>query len=115
MQTAMNKHKNSSIVIKKDNPTIVLELLATEDPSFVRLHLQKTPEYMALLSANEAWVVHFTCERDYHPIWQSDEELSGGLNVVHFAHDPDFTNMVMSTRWKDRAGNTHENRRLLRV
>ena len=68
MQTAMNKHKNSGIVIKKDNPTIFLELLATEDPSFVRLHLQKTPEYMALLSANEVWVAHFTCEWDYHPI-----------------------------------------------
>ena len=116
LQTDMKKHKYSDIVIKKkDNPTIVLELLATGDTSFVQSHIEKTPEYMALLSANEAWVVHFTCERDYHPIWQSDEELSGGLNVVHFAHDPDFTNMVMSTRWKDRAGNTHENRRLLRV
>jgi hypothetical protein len=72
---------------------------------------------MALLSANEAWVVHFTCERDYHPIWQSDVEfkLSGGINVVHFAHDLDFTNMVMSTRWKDRAGNKHEDWRLLTV
>ena len=71
---------------------------------------------MALLSADEAWVVHFTCEPDDHPIWQSDVELSGGVNVVHFAHDLDFTNVVMSARWKDRAGNTqHEDRRLLTV
>jgi len=114
LQTHMKKH---NIVIKsEDNPMIVLELLATEDTSFVRSHIQKTPEYMALLSVNEVWVVHFTCERDYHPIWQSDVELSGGINVVHFAHDLDFTNVVMSTRWKDRAGNIqHEDRRLLTV
>lgn len=117
LQTDTKKHKFSDIVIKRqDDPMIVLEILATGDTSFVRSHIQKTPEYMALLSANEAWVVHFTCERDYHPIWQSDEELSGGINVVHFVHDLDFTNVVMSTRWKDRAGNIwHEDRRLLMV
>ena len=69
LRTDTKKHKYSDIVIKKkDNPTIVLELLATGDPSFVREHIQKTPESMALLSANEVWVAHFTCERDYHPI-----------------------------------------------
>jgi hypothetical protein len=116
LQTHMKNHKYSDIVIKrKDDPTIVLELLATGDTSFVRSHIQKTPEYMALLSTKEAWVVHFTCERDYHPIWQSDVELSGGVNVVHFAHDLDFTNVVMSTRWKDRAGNIHHEARRLTV
>ena len=118
LQTHMkNKHKYSDIVIKdSDNPTIVLELVATGDTSLVRSHIQKAPECMALLSADEAWVVHFTCEPDYHPIWQSDVELSGGVNVVHFAHDLDFTNVVMSARWKDRAGNIqHEDRRLLTV
>jgi hypothetical protein len=80
----------------------------------VQLYIQKTPEYIALLSAKEVWVVHFTCEWDYHPIWQSDVELSGGVNVVHFTHDLDFTNMVMSTCWKDRAGNVQrEDRRLM--
>ena len=117
LRTHVEKHKYSDIVIKKtDEPTIVLELLATGDASFVRSHIQKTPEYMALLSGNEAWVVHFTCEHDYRPIWQTDEELLGGINVVHFAHDLDFTNVVMSTHWKDRAGNIrHEDRRLLTV
>ena len=86
------------------------------DLSFVWLHIQKTPEYVSLLSADEAWVVHFTCEQDYHPIWQSNEELLSSVNVVHFAHDLDFTNVVMSTHWKDRAGNIQrEDGRLLTV
>ena len=79
-------------------------------------HIQKTSEYMARLSANEAWVVHFTCEQDYHPIWQSDVELSSGINAVHFVHDLDFKDVVMSTRWKDHTGNIqHEDQRLLTV
>ena len=95
---------------------IVLELLATEDKSFVQSHIKKTLQYMELLSADEAWVVHFTGERDYHTIWQSDAELLGGINVVHFAHDLDFINVVMSTHWRDCAGNNqHEDRRLLTV
>ncbi|KIM39967.1 hypothetical protein M413DRAFT_446873 [Hebeloma cylindrosporum] len=109
LQNDANKHEYSDIVLKKeDHPTIVLELLATEEPSFVQSHIEKTPERMELVSAEEAWVVHFTCEQDYHPIWQSDAELLQGVNVVHFAHDIDFTKAAMSARWKDRAGNTQQ-------
>lgn len=117
LQNDMKKHRYSDIVIKnEDNPSIVLELLATGEPGFVKSHIQKTPEYMALLSGKEAWVVHFTCQQDYNPVWQSDEELSGGVNVVHFAHDLEFKQVVMSTRWKDRGGNVHqENKQLLVV
>ena len=93
LQTDMKKHKYSDIVIQRnDDPMIVLELLATGDTGFVQWHIQKTPKYTALLSAKEAWVVHFTCKQDYHPIWQSDVELLGSVNVVHFTHDLDFTN-----------------------
>jgi hypothetical protein len=100
----LKRHMYSDIVFKKDSLTIVLVLLATGEPSFVESHIRKTPEYAALLSANEAWVVHFTRQEDYHPIWQSDMELSKSINVVHFAHDPGFTKVVMSARWKDCAG-----------
>ena len=103
-----SKHKYSDIVLKKDNVTIVLELLATGEPNSVRSHIQKTPQYSALLSADEAWVVHFTRQEDYQPIWQSDVQLSNGLNVVHFAHDLGFTNVVMSARWKDCGGQIQE-------
>ena len=96
----LKRYKYSEIVFKKDSHTIVLELLATAEPSSVESHIRKTSEYAALLSANEAWVVHFTRQEDYHPIWQSDMSV----NVVHFAHDPGFTNVVMSARWKDCAG-----------
>lgn len=100
--------KDSDIVLKKGNQTIVLELLATGEPSSVTSHIQKTPGYAALLSANEAWVVHFTRQAEHQPIWQSDTDLSQNINVVHFAHDLGFTNVVMSARWKDCAGETQE-------
>ena len=100
----LGRHKYSDIVLKKNSHTIVLKLLATGEPSSVESHIQKTPEYAALLSANEAWVVHFTRQEDYLPIWPSDMSV----NVVHFAHDPGFTNVVMSARWKDCAGEIQE-------
>ena len=93
-------HKYSDIVLKKDGVTIVLELFATGEPSLVESHIQKTPEYAALVSANETWVVLFALEDDYHPIWQSDVSV----NVVHFAHDPGFTNVLMSALWKNCEG-----------
>jgi hypothetical protein len=105
LQTDQNKHKYCDIVISKPTtPTVVLELLATGDVSFVRAHIEKTPYYKDLLSADEAWVVHFTCEDDYldHPTWQSDEQLQReGINVVHFWHDQGFSTASMSARWKD--------------
>jgi len=52
-----NSKRHSDIVLKKGSWTIVL---ATEEPSSVESHIRKTPECAALLSANEAWVVHFT-------------------------------------------------------
>ncbi|KAF8812558.1 hypothetical protein BYT27DRAFT_7087461, partial [Phlegmacium glaucopus] len=117
LQTDLNKHKFSDIVIKKNDWTVVLELLATGTPSSIKSHIQKTAEYKELLSANEAWVIHFTCEDNYEPTWQSDAELLSGINVIHFAHSTtDFTNVLMSTHWKDHAGNTQqEDNRLLEV
>jgi hypothetical protein len=51
---------------------------------------------MDLLHSSEGWIVHFTCEDNYKPIWQSDAELEKGVNVVHFAHDVGLTRMLMS-------------------
>ena len=104
------RYKYSDIVLKNDiQPwqTILLELLATGEPSSVESHIQKTLEHARLLSANEAWVVHFTREEDYNPIWPS-EALSKIVNVVHFAHDPGFTSVVMNACWKDCAGEMQE-------
>jgi hypothetical protein len=76
--------------------------LATGDPNFGMSHTQKTTDYMTLLSANEACVIHVTGEADYLPIWQSEVELG------KFAPDLDFTNVLMSARWKDCAGNIQQ-------
>jgi hypothetical protein len=100
------RNKYFDIVIKRtDYETILLELLATGEPKFVESHIQKTPEYMALLSASTAWVIHFTCEMNYTPIWQSSDLLSRGINVVHFSHNFEFTEVQMSACWKDCRGN----------
>ncbi|ORZ11682.1 hypothetical protein BCR41DRAFT_356755 [Lobosporangium transversale] len=89
-------------------PTVVIELLATGSQTSIKDHISKTPTYRRLLSAEEAWVVHFTREDDYfeHPHWQTDAELEQGVNLVHFWHDRDFNTVRMSARWKDRSGNT---------
>jgi len=106
LKNRLKEHKYPDIVIKKSNhPTVVLELLATGDRHSVQSHIEKTPEYMALLSADEAWVVHFTCQDPYPPVWPSSAGLEKGVNVVHFAHDLTFTRVLMSTHWKDCAGN----------
>jgi hypothetical protein len=91
-------------VLKNNDLVIVLELLATGDPGFVSSHIEKTLEYMSLLSAKEGWVVHFTCDEHvgYSPIWQSDVELENGVNVVHFSHDG----------WKDHMGEVQKSERV---
>jgi hypothetical protein len=70
---------------------------------------------MDLLHANEGWIVHFTCEDNYQPIWQSDAVLEKGVNVVHFAHDVAFTHMLMWAHWKDATGNTMQDTRTLDI
>ncbi|KAM6503857.1 hypothetical protein JOM56_000800 [Amanita muscaria] len=106
LQDDSKKHKYCDIVIKKeDQPIIVFELLATGEPSSVKSHIQKTPAYKVLLAAEEAWVVHFTCQKDYCPIWQSDLD---DVNVVHFAHDFEFTRVLVNARWKDYNGEDQE-------
>ena len=87
---------------------IVLELLATENENTIRSHIEKTPEYKSLLGAEEAWVVHFTCQDNFRPVWQSDTELDDGVNVVHFSYDINFRRVWMHARFKDTAGKVEE-------
>jgi hypothetical protein len=48
--------------------------------------------------------------------WETDAELLNSIKVVHFTHDLEFTNVLMSTRWRDYAGNIEqEDSRLLTV
>jgi hypothetical protein len=85
LRNALDKHKYTDIVLQEDkNPMIFFELLATVTPSVIRSHIEKTPEYKSLLAADEAWVVHFTCEDDFRPTWQFDTDLDAEVNVAFF-------------------------------
>ena len=106
LKNKLNQDRYPDIVIKKlGHPTVVLELLATGDRHFIQSHIEKTPEYMALLSADEAWVVHFTRQEPFDPVWESPAGLGRGVNIVHFVHDLAFASVLMSARWQDHAGN----------
>jgi len=114
LQTMVGEHKYSDIILKKsDAPPIVLEILATGDEDFVKSHINKTCEYMELLSAKEGWVIHFTCEDNYKPVWQSRELLNKGVNVVHFVHDVKFKKIQMYAWWK--RGRARRESRILHI
>jgi len=110
----LDRQKYTDIVLDKDIK-IVLEVLATRNETSIRSHIDKTPEYKSLLAAEEAWVVHFTCQDDFRPIWQSDAELDVGVNVVHFSHDINFTRVRMHARFKDTAGKVKKIDELLAI
>lgn len=88
------RHKYSDIVLRKrDNEPIILELLATEEESFIKYRIDKIPTYMNTLSAVEGWVIHFTCEDNFTPVWQNSQRRRG-VNVVHVIHGKDFKNVT---------------------
>jgi hypothetical protein len=104
LRTQERRDQYTDITLKNGDETIIMELLATEDPSVIQSHFEKTPEYMALHSADQVWVIHFTCEKDYEPVWQSDAQLAKGLNMVHFSHGREFSEIQIWARWRDDEG-----------
>ncbi|CAB4430237.1 unnamed protein product [Rhizophagus irregularis] len=52
------------IVITADHQRIVLELLATATKNDLDEHFERVLKYAELLSADDIWIVHFTCEDD---------------------------------------------------
>jgi hypothetical protein len=97
-------HKYSDINVTGERSKCVLEPLATGHPDFVKEHIERTKQYKDNLGAEEAWVVHFTREDDYlaDPMWQSEELLIDDINVIHFWHNLEFTNVRMSAKVKGR-------------
>jgi hypothetical protein len=57
-----NKLLYSDIVITADHQRIVLELLATATKNDLDEHFERVLKYAELLSADNIWIVHFTCE-----------------------------------------------------
>jgi hypothetical protein len=92
-----DKHTYSDIVIKTLKQTIVLELLATATEKELDGHFVKVLDYAEELSANEMWIVHFTCEDYITPYWPSDRKFDK-INVVHFFHDQMLKNIQMNVR-----------------
>jgi hypothetical protein len=92
-----DKHTYSNIVIKTPKQTIVLELLATATKKELDEHFVKVLDYAEKLSANEMWIVHFTCEDYTTPYWPSNRKFDK-INVVHFFHDQMFKNVQMNVR-----------------
>ena len=86
-----DKHTYSDIVVKTPSQMVVLELLATATKTQLNEHFVRALGYGNKLSAEDVWIVHFTCEDNstQNPYYPSNEELSK-LNIVHFLHDEEF-------------------------
>ncbi|CAG8476304.1 9298_t:CDS:2 [Funneliformis mosseae] len=97
-----NKHTYSDIVIKTPRQTVVLELLATATRTQLNEHFVRAIEFGNKISAEDVWIVHFTCEDNstQNPYYPSITELCR-LNIVHFLHDEKFKNVRMSARFMD--------------
>ena len=115
LRTPSDKHKYTIIILNKDKHMIILELLTTRNETFIWSHIENMPEYKSLSGAEEAWIVHFTCQDDFRPVWQSDTELDDGVNMVHFSHDLNFTRVQMHAQFKDTAGEIKETDELLAI
>ncbi|KAF9354295.1 hypothetical protein BGX34_011106 [Mortierella sp. NVP85] len=111
----VDNHRYADIVIQNnEEPTVVLELLATSGQASLLEHIKRVISYKSLLSegkphkAAKAWVIHFTRQDNYlkGPFWPNMEQL-WDVNVVHIWHDSAFMDVRMSARWYDGGGVYH--------
>jgi len=96
-----DKHYYSDIIIMSQHQTAVLELLATATKKELDEHFERVLNYAEMLSANEIWIVNFTCEDDAtkKPHWPPNGRKFESVNVVYFFHDRNFENVRMSARY----------------
>ncbi|RIA91896.1 hypothetical protein C1645_875149 [Glomus cerebriforme] len=102
-QWHLDEHTHSDIVITTDRQKIVLELLATATKKDLDEHFERVLKYAELLSADDIWIVHFTCEDGYATQklqWPSNDRI----NVIHFFHDQMLVNVLMNVRYLDSSG-----------
>ncbi|UZO08238.1 uncharacterized protein OCT59_028496 [Rhizophagus irregularis] len=100
----------SDIVITTKRQKIVLELLATTTRNELNEHFDRVLKYAKELSADDIWVVNFTCEDGYgvqktknRPHWPPDD--NDRINVIHFFHDHLFEYVLMNARYVDSSNN----------
>jgi len=71
---------------------LILELLATGTNNELEEHFTRALDYAKNFTEPVVWVVNFTRADNAisNPHWQSEEQLSSGLNVMHIWHSEDF-------------------------
>ena len=98
------QHRFCDIIIKPCNnsqqPMILLELLASGTEDELNEHFDRMLRYATNFDNSEVWVVNFTCldSATSEPLWQSDQQLNQGLNVIHVWHNLSFTEMCVAFR-----------------
>ncbi|GBC47782.2 P-loop containing nucleoside triphosphate hydrolase protein [Rhizophagus irregularis DAOM 181602=DAOM 197198] len=99
-------HTYSDIVITTQRQRIVLELLATATKEDLDEHFERVLEYAEKLSADDIWIVHFTCEDRYATAthkklhWPPDDRI----NVIHCFHNRILENVLINVRYVDSSG-----------
>ncbi len=96
-----DKHYYSDIVITSQHQTVVLELLASATKNELNKHFERVLNYAEMLSADDIWIVNFTCKDDAtkEPHWPPNDGNFESVNVAHFFHDQKFENVRMSARY----------------
>ncbi|RGB38482.1 hypothetical protein C1646_665357 [Rhizophagus diaphanus] len=100
-----DKDYYSDITIMTPRKTVVLELLASANKKELNEHFERVLNYAEMLSADDKWIVNFTCE-DYatkKPHWPPNDIKFESVNV-HFFHDRKFENVRMSARYISNSG-----------
>ncbi|KAF9172172.1 hypothetical protein BGX20_006216 [Mortierella sp. AD010] len=108
-QNSRIQHRYCNIIITSSrNPRhrmTILELLPSGTKAELEEHYSRALMYAGLFQEfkPEVWVINFTCldGATQSPIWQSDDQLRQGLNVIHIWHNLEFTEMRYSVRYQD--------------
>ncbi|RIA95495.1 hypothetical protein C1645_802961 [Glomus cerebriforme] len=99
-----DSHAYSNIVITMEYQRIVFELLATASKKDINEHAERVLKYAKRLSADDIWIVHFTCEDRYATHeklhWPSDDRI----NVLHCFHNRILENIIVNVRYIDSSG-----------
>jgi hypothetical protein len=96
-----DKNYYSYITIMSQHQTVVLELLASATKNELNKHFERVLIYAEMLSADDVWIVNFTCEDNAtkQPHWPPNDGNFESVNVVHFFHELKFENLRMSARY----------------
>ncbi|RHZ53303.1 hypothetical protein Glove_443g47 [Diversispora epigaea] len=99
-------HFYCDFTIKKSDdpsPVAVFELLATSSLLKLDEYFKRVFDYSNQFKPSEVWIIHFSQEDDVvkDPYWPCIRLQKRRLNVIHFWHNKNFTNVWMSARLLD--------------